>query len=147
MDSGNLIASGYGFAKSVTLEKKLTLGRDMPACTMLLTGIDAAAAAVSVDGVFVGYAYGPDWSLNVPAMELGEHMVGIKLINNGFNVYGPHHYYLGDYKLVSPLHIKGVKHFGDRTDAPDCTHIPEWHFVNYRLFGNVHLLNRPLCEV
>ncbi len=143
-DAGNLIASGYGFCESVTLVKKLNLSEDMPECTMLLTGVDGAAAAVSADGQFAGYAYGPDWSLPVPAMKAGEHEIEVRLINNGFNVRGPHHYYLGDWKLTSPLHIKGVKHFGDRPDAPENTHIPEWHFVNYRLFGNIHLLDEPI---
>jgi len=80
----------------------------------------------------------------VPAMKAGEHEMRVKLINSGFNVRGPHHYYLGDFKLISPVHIKGKKHFGDLPDAPENTHIPEWHFVNFRLFGNVHLLDKPL---
>jgi len=77
-------------------------------------------------------------------MPAGEHVLSVRLINSGFNVYGPHHYYLGDFRLTSPLHIKGVKHFGDNPDAPENTHIPEWHFVNYRLFGAVHWLNKPI---
>jgi len=143
-DAGNLIASGYGFCRSVTLKKGMMLAEDMEESTLMLTGIDGAAAGVSVDGRFVGYAYGPDWSMQVPAMKAGEHEMRVKLINSGFNVRGPHHYYLGDFKLISPVHIKGKKHFGDLPDAPENTHIPEWHFVNFRLFGNVHLLDKPL---
>ncbi len=146
-DVGNLIASGYGFCRSVTLEKKIELADDMPKGTMFFSGIDAAAAAVSIDGEMIGYAYGADWSVNAPEMAAGIHTLTVQLINSGYNVYGPHHYYLGDFKLTSPLHIKGVKHFGDLPDAPENTHIDEWHFVNYRLFGAVHLLDKPLrCE-
>ncbi len=143
-DNGNLIASGYGFCRSVTMEKTIELAQDLPESTLLLTGIDGAAATISIDGKMAGYAYGSDWSLPVSAMAAGMHKVSVQLINSGFNVYGPHHYYLGDFKLTSPLHIKGVKHFGDLPDAPENTHIPEWHFVNYRLFGNIHLLDKPL---
>ncbi len=146
-DAGNLIASGYGFCPSVRLKKEIILSEDMGESTMMLTGIDAAAAAVSVDGELIGHTYGPDWTLNAPAMKAGTHEVEVKLINSGFNVRGPHHYYLGDFKLVSPVHIKGLKHFGDLPDAPENTHVPEWHFVNYRLFGHVHLLDRPIRKI
>jgi hypothetical protein len=146
IDVGNLIASGYGFCKNVTLEKEIVLTEDMPECTMLLTGIDAAAAVISINGSTVGYAYGDDWSVSVPSMAAGTHSISVRLINSGFNVHGPHHYYLGDFRLTSPLHLKGVKHFGDETDAPENTHIDEWHFVNYRLFGAVHLLDKPLRD-
>lgn len=143
-DTGNLIASGYGFCGSVTLKKKIVLSEEMGESTMMLTGIDAAAAAVKLDGELIGHTYGPDWTLSAPAMRAGEHEVEVKLINSGFNVRGPHHYYLGDFKLVSPVHIKGQKHFGDLPDAPENTHVPEWHFVNFRLFGSIHLLDRPI---
>lgn len=145
-DTGNLIASGYGFCRSVTLDKQIELAQDEQGCTLLLTGVDAAAACVELDGACAGYAYGPDWSLPLPALSAGRHMLRVRLINSGYNIHGPHHYYLGDYPLVSPLHIKGEKHFGDPPDAPSNTHIPQWHFVSYRLFGHILLLNRPLRE-
>ncbi|MBQ2957001.1 MAG: hypothetical protein IJE08_11130 [Clostridia bacterium] len=146
VDSGNLISSGYGFCRSVMLEKTVVVEEKTAGQVLMLTGVEAAAAEICLDGVSLGYTYGPDWTIELPDLDAGNHRIGVKLFNNGFNVYGPHHYYLGDFKLVSPLHIKGTKHFGDLPDAPECTHIPEWHFVNYRLFGNVHILNRKIRE-
>ena len=109
-DAGNLIASGYGFAKSVVLKKEIVLSKDAPESTMMLTGIDGAAAGVTIDGEFVGYTYGPDWTLDVPAMKAGAHEIEVKLINSGFNVRGPHHYYLGDFKRVSIRFVVSILH-------------------------------------
>lgn len=145
-DCGNLIASGYGFCSSVTLEKEIILEDDWSNATLMLTGVDASALTLNVDGLFAGYVYGADWSLNGMNLAAGSHVLTVTLYNSGYNIHGPHHYYLGDYSLVSPLHIKGEKHFGDLPDAPINTHIPEWHFVNYRLFGSVHLLQKQLRE-
>jgi len=145
-DCGNLIASGYGFCQSVTLEKQIELKEAADQITLLLSGIDGAAAEVWIDENAVGFAYGPDWSLPCRVLNAGCHVIRVRLINSGYNVHGPHHYYLGDFKLTSPLHIRGVKHFGDLPDAPQNTHISQWHFVNYRLFGSVHLLDKPIRE-
>lgn len=146
-DPGNLIASGYGFCPWVTLEKDFRLESPRAASTLLLTGIDGAAASLVLDGQSLGCIYGPDWSLPLPSLEAGQHRLQVRLYNSGYNVHGPHHYYLGDYGMTSPLHIAGQKHFGDPPDAPEYTHIPQWHFVNFRLFGHIHLLTRPLREV
>lgn len=47
----------------------------------------------------------------------------------------PHHYLEGDYRLTSPMHYQGNKHFGDEDDAPDHTHVPCYHFVKFGIGG------------
>ena len=143
-DPGNLIAFGYGFCTSVTLEKVFTAPHAWASCTLLFTDIQASAGHVCLDGASVGYVYGPDWSLSVDEIKEGKHTLSMTLYNSGYNVYGPHHYYLGDAPLISPLHYQGRKHFGDPADAPDITHIPEWHFTDYHCFGQLHLLEQPI---
>lgn len=142
IEPGGLIASGCGFCPSVTLRKTLET-RAPFAGRLMLTGVAAAAAQVWVDGALTGYAYAPDWSVPA-ALEAGSHVVEARLYNSGYNVYGPHHYYRGDAPLCSPLHYEGRKHFGDPADAPDCTAVRQWHFVPYRLFGHVHLLDEAI---
>ena len=55
------------------------------------------------------------------------------LVPSTFNIFGPHHYYNGDWHVVSPGQIIGEKNFADLPDAPNYTLVPEWHFKPLRL--------------
>jgi hypothetical protein len=57
----------------------------------------------------------------------------IELIPNAYNTFGPHHYYNGDWYVVSPDQMRGVRNFADAPGAPESTHVPAWHFRRFRL--------------
>jgi len=63
----------------------------------------------------------------------GRHHLGLELIPNGYNFYGPHHYFGGDWFVVSPDQIHGRKNFADPADSPAMTHVPGWHFRRFDL--------------
>ena len=62
------------------------------------------------------------------------------LVPNTFNAFGPHHYYGGDWPVVSPDQIKGVRNFADPTDAPPNTHTKTWHFCPFQLPQSISIL-------
>jgi hypothetical protein len=55
---------------------------------------------------------------------------------NSFNYYGPHHYYRGDWPVISPGQMRGVRNFADAPDAPARTHVADWHFRKFHLPAN-----------
>jgi hypothetical protein len=48
----------------------------------------------------------------------GTHRLRHELVPDTFNGFGPHHYYGGDWHIVSPDQIKGVRNFAGPADAP-----------------------------
>lgn len=72
-------------------------------------------------------------------MEKTMNFLSFWAINDDLNIERlkecPHHYLEGDYRLTSPMHYQGNKHFGDEDDAPDHTHVPCYHFVKFGIGG------------
>ncbi len=94
----------------------------------------ADAILITIDEQSIGWAWGPDWRLHLDApLAPGLHQLRLKLIPSTFNHYGPHHYYNGDWPVVSPGQILGEKNFADAPDAPAHTHVPQWHFKPLQL--------------
>jgi hypothetical protein len=105
-----------------------------PARTLAFGGVLADAARVFVDGAAAGWTWGPDWKVPLnSALTARPHRLRIELVPNTFNTFGPHHYYNGDWHVVSPGQIVGEKNFADLPDAPNFTHVPAWHFRPLRL--------------
>ena len=70
----------------------------------------------------------------------GRHRITIEVVPNGFNHFGPHHYYLGDHRVVSPAQIAGNKNFADPVDAPIRTHVDARNFRRWELPAHLVLL-------
>ncbi|MDB6094244.1 MAG: hypothetical protein JWM32_1806 [Verrucomicrobia bacterium] len=126
--SSELGAAGFPFLnKPLVAETNFSV--DRPTSSLRLNGVLADAARVTVDGSVIGWAWGPDWELTLKTpLAAGPHRLRIELVPNTFNTFGPHHYYNGDWHVVSPGQIIGEKNFADLPDAPNHTHVPDWHF-------------------
>ncbi len=108
--------------------------RSAPAATLRLASMLGDAARATLDGQPAGWTWGPDWQLTLPQpLAAGSHRLRLELVPSTFNIFGPHHYYNGDWHVVSPGQIIGEKNFADLPDAPNNTHVPEWHFKPLRL--------------
>jgi hypothetical protein len=97
-------------------------------------GHAADALRVYVDDQSLGWTWGPEWRLSLPReLPAGAHRLRVELVPSTFNTFGPHRYLYGDWHVVSPDQLTGVKNFGDPHDAPAHTHGPDWHFKALRL--------------
>ena len=128
-----LAAGGFPFLNQpLVAESAFTL--TAPAAQLRLTGVQGDAVRASIDGQPAGWAWGPDWQLTLPSpLAAGPHQLRLELVPSTFNIFGPHHYYNGDWHVVSPGQIIGEKNFGDAPDAPNNTHVAAWHFKPLRL--------------
>jgi hypothetical protein len=128
---GELVEAGYPF-----LREPLRLRAEVQAAggrSIRFSGTFADAIGLSVDGRWVGWSWPSDndWTIEIPTeleFGAGEHVIDIELIPNAFNYFGPHHYYGGDWFVVSPDQIAGRRNFADPVDAPEYTLVDEWHF-------------------
>ncbi len=128
-----LVAGGFPFLNQpLTAETRFDLPASTPA--IRLVGVQGDAVRAVIDGVDTGWAWGPDWQITPRSpLEAGPHRLRIELIPSTFNIFGPHHYYNGDWHVVSPGQIIGEKNFADLPDAPEKTHVAAWHFKPLRL--------------
>jgi len=128
-----LVAAGLPFsARAVVAEA--TVKFNQPANALSFGGVAADALRASLDGRPLGWAWGPDWRLPLAQpIAAGEHRLRVELIPSTFNHFGPHHYYGGDWHVISGDQMVGVKNFADPVDAPSPTHIAAWHFKPLRL--------------
>ncbi len=131
--AGELTAAGLPFlGEPVRAESTFTLRQ--PTSSLRLTGVQADALHLTLDGRAHGWIWGPDWTLPLPQpLAAGSHRLQVALVPSTYNHFGPHHYYLGDWPVISPGQVLGEKNFADPPDAPARTHIPEWHFKPLRL--------------
>jgi hypothetical protein len=131
--AGELAAAGFPFLyRPLVAESAFTLAA--PALALSFPGTVGDAVRVTIDGRPAGWAWGPVWRLALPQpLAAGLHRLQVELVPSTFNHFGPHHYYNGDWHVVSPGQIIGEKNFADLPDAPDRTHVPEWHFKPFRL--------------
>ena len=131
--AAELTAAGFPFLhRPLTAETTFVLATG--ARQLRLDGVAGDAIRVWVDGQPAGWAWGPDWTLSLAApLAAGPHRLRVELVPSTFNYFGPHHYYNGDWHVVSPGQIVGDKNFADLPDAPTPTLIPAWHFKPLRL--------------
>ncbi|MDB6169332.1 MAG: hypothetical protein JWM88_2196 [Verrucomicrobia bacterium] len=123
-----LVAAGFPFLnRPFVAQASFQLAA--PGRSLRFAGVAGDAVRVFIDGKRIGWAWGPDWKLELKEpLAAGPHALQLELIPSTFNTFGPHHYYNGDWHVVSPGQIVGEKNFADAPDAPDRTHVPAWHF-------------------
>jgi hypothetical protein len=131
--TADLIGDGFPFLR----ESLTVVGTvQIPIATTSLRLNEAEADAIRL--VIDARDYGWTWRTNGEFrfevdLRAGEYHLQIELIPNTFNAFGPHHYYVGDWHVVSPDQIKGVRNFADPSDAPASTHVKAWHFRRLQL--------------
>ena len=131
--ASELVAAGFPFLNQ-PLVAETTLKLPKNATALRFEGTVADAVRVHVDGELAGWAWGPDWQLTLKKpLPAGSHGLRVDLVPNTFNTFGPHHYYNGDWHVVSPGQIVGEKNFADHPDAPNYTHVLDWHFRPLKL--------------
>jgi len=137
--SGELVAAGLPFLQR-PLVATTTVTLPAPTRVLRLAEILGDALHVAIDDESAGWVWGPDWTLTL-ARELsaGPHRLRVALAPSTFNHFGPHHYYNGDWHVVSPGQVVGDKNFADAPDAPERTHVAAWHFKPFRLPARLHL--------
>ncbi len=128
-----LAAAGLPFAHSpITADSTFTL--TAPAPTVAFPDTQGDALEVTLDDGAPQWIWGPDWTMSLAApLAAGARRLRVRLVPSTFNHFGPHHYYDGDWPIVSPDQVVGRKNFADAPDAPDHTHVPQWHFKPVRL--------------
>jgi hypothetical protein len=138
---GELVEQGFPF-----LYSPLSFGSDVPVpvehrrSKLKLEGIVADAVRIRCEEMDLGWAWGPDWEIEFPEwIAPGEKTLSIQLVPSAYNFFGPHHHRDGDRRLVSPQQFAGRKNFADDADAPECTHVKEWHFRPLRLPTSVRV--------
>ena len=127
IDCADLVGAGFPFCRDGVAVSAL---RYVNADGMLKLGQPDADAAFVKAGDIAQWVWGEDWRVKTNLPE-GFHPVTLRLIPSTFNTYGPHHYYQGDRHLTSPAQYTGEKNFADAADAPDFTHVPQWHLVRF----------------
>jgi hypothetical protein len=131
--AAELVAAGFPFLhQPLVAEADFSLAASARA--LRFAGVSGDAVRAAIDGQPVGWAWGPDWQLALgKPLAAGPHSLRLELVPSTFNHFGPHHYYNGDWHVVSPGQVLGEKNFADLPDAPVATHVPEWHFKPLRL--------------
>jgi len=128
-----LAAAGFPFLNQ-PLAAESSFALTAPAGTLRFAGMLGDAVRATINGQSAGWAWGPDWQLTLPKpLAAGSHRLRLELVPSTFNIFGPHHYYNGDWHVVSPGQIIGEKNFADLPDAPANTHVAAWHFKPLRL--------------
>ncbi|HEY1719186.1 MAG TPA: hypothetical protein VGH42_12960 [Verrucomicrobiae bacterium] len=123
---GDLVQAGFPFLNSPLIAE--TVFKTARATNFIqLDEIRADAARVTLDGADLGWVWGPDWKI-AAKIKKGIHTLQLELIPNGFNYFGPHHYFAGDHHVISPDQFTGKKNFADADDAPKNTRVKAWHF-------------------
>jgi hypothetical protein len=135
--TAELVAAGLPFLhQPLCAETTFTLPQ--PTSSLRFTGGQADALHLMLDDRVHGWIWGPDWTLTLPQpLAAGPHRLSVALVPSTYNHFGPHHYYHGDWHVVSPSQVIGEKNFADLADAPARTQIPEWRFKPLRLPSSV----------
>lgn len=135
--NGELVGAGVPFLQH-SLGAHATLHLERATSRLRFTGLLGDALHLSADGRALGWAWGPDWEIVLKKpLPTGTHKLRAELVPSTFNHFGPHHYYNGDWHVVSPDQIVGRKNFADAPDAPDHTHVAAWHFKPLQLPASV----------
>lgn len=133
-DLADIVSSGRPFAASpVALLGEAKTGALERGASVSIAGICADAARLGIDGLDFGWAWGPEWRFVCPtALAAGTHALLLAMVPSTFNLYGPHHYIGGDYKVISPAQYRGEKNFADPEGFPEITNDTAWRL---RAFG------------
>lgn len=129
----DLIADGFPFLRN-TIHVECTVNFPVDILSMALAGGTADAVELSLDNGKHEW----NWPVNAgyrfeSPFPRGRHHIGLSMVPNGYNFYGPHHYFGGDWFVISPNQFQGKKNFADPTNSPDMTHVPAWHFRRFGL--------------
>jgi hypothetical protein len=129
----DLVADGFPFLREpVMFTGTITLPNTVAACK--LDGVEADAIRLRAGELDFGWTWRTNGEVRFDVkLAAGTHRLRLELVPNTFNAFGPHHYYLGDWHVVSPDQIKGVRNFADPLNAPACTHVKAWHFRRFNL--------------
>jgi len=129
----DLITDGFPFLRdSLRLTTSITLSRDIS--RLRLEGVEADAVGLTFDAKNFRRAWRTNGEIGFDVkLAAGTHHLEFDFVPNTFNAFGPHHYYGGDWHVVSPDQIKGVRNFADPADAPANTHVAAWHFRRFEL--------------
>jgi hypothetical protein len=129
----DLVTGGFPFLRE-KLRAVSEIDFPQAAAILRLEGLDACAVRLSVDDSDLGWTWRADGAYRFAGpFAAGRHTMRIELIPNAYNTFGPHHYYNGDWYVVSPDQMRGVRNFADAPGAPESTHVPAWHFRRFRL--------------
>lgn len=143
LKNGELAAQGLPFfASLVSAEKTFSLTETVSGW-FSFDALSVTAAKVFVDGREIGW-----WWNQHPlfvSLSAGEHILRVEAAPSTYNMYGPHHYYLGDCRLTSPDTFFGKGGYTDNADAPSNTFIDTMQFVKFIIDGNV-LFEKEITE-
>lgn len=136
----DLVADGFPFAFEA-LEVAATFETDRDLEVLGFDDLEADAIRVRMGSFDSGWLWRPEdlvaIQVNQPA---GQHVLHLDLVPNGYNHYGPHHYYRGDSVVVGPAQMRGEKNFADPDDAPVHTHVQFWNFRPFAIPRTVWLV-------
>ena len=138
LEPRELVEQGLPFFGGTVTAKKTFLVSEACRVKLAFDQLALAAAKVTIDGKEIGWWW-KDRSLDV-SLSAGEHLLSLEAAPSTFNMYGPHHYYLGDCRLTSPDTFFGRGGYTDNADAPANTLIDTMQFVKFTIEGNVVFL-------
>jgi hypothetical protein len=102
---------------------------------------DVDAIGLEIDGRWRGWVWERDGEYVLPdIVGAGTRHLRARLIPNGYNAYGPHHYVHGDAALISPDQIVGQRGFADPPGTPPVTHDAAWRFRRMRVPATISVL-------
>ncbi|MFZ9683312.1 MAG: hypothetical protein ACO3DQ_08960 [Cephaloticoccus sp.] len=131
--AAELAAAGLPFAHT-PLAAESTFEFTTQVTALSFPDTQGDALEITLDDSAPHWLWGPDWTLALAEpLPAGHHRLRVRLVPSTFNHFGPHHYYQGDWPVVSPDQLVGRKNFADAPDAPEHTHVPQWHFKPWRL--------------
>ena len=133
--AGELVSLGLPFFGGLlTARKRFTLTESFRG-TLDFDGLGVCAARVCVDGNTLGWW----WKGRALSVSLapGVHSLSVEAAPSTYNTYGPHHYYLGDFRLTSPDTFFGKGGYTDDPDAPCHTLVDSMQFVKFTVDGDV----------
>lgn len=125
------VAAGWPFSRGpFVVEGTVDLAEAIPIGSRLVFPDTVGdAARIALDGHDLGWTWGPDWLVTLPAaLATGPHRLVLRLAPSTFNRYGPHHHIEGDRHVVSRDQFTGRKNFADGPGAPEFTHDQTWRF-------------------
>ena len=136
----DLIGDGFPFLDGLLrLDGEITLPKKTS--RLRLDGATADAMRLTVDGRRLGWVWPTDGEILFDVkLAAGRHSLRLELVPNAFNTFGPHHYHGGDWHVVSPDQVRGVRNFADAPDAPANTHVQAWHFRPLHLPQGISVL-------